>query len=93
MRRRLLILLLCTASVLMWADKTSPKTTPLREVATVEGVRENPLIGYGLVVGLNGTGDRRQTLFTTQMLANILQKWGCRSPRAASASTTLLRFS
>jgi len=76
MRRRLLILLLCTSPVSMWAEKTRAQTTPLREVATVEGVRENPLIGYGLVVGLNGTGDRRQTLFTTQMLANILQKMG-----------------
>jgi flagellar P-ring protein precursor FlgI len=33
----------------------------LKDIVTIEGVRENPLIGYGLVVGLNGTGDRRQT--------------------------------
>ena len=48
----------------------------LRELATVEGVRENPIIGYGLVVGLRGTGDSQQTMFTTQMLANALQKMG-----------------
>ena len=35
-----------------------------------------PLIGYGLVVGLRGTGDSQQTIFTTQMLANALQKMG-----------------
>jgi flagellar P-ring protein FlgI len=46
------------------------------DITTVEGVRDNPVIGYGLVVGLNGTGDRRQTIFTTQMLANTLQRLG-----------------
>ena len=52
----------------------------VRELATVEGARENPLLGYGLVVGLNGTGDRQQTIFTTQMLANALQKMGMQIP-------------
>jgi flagellar P-ring protein precursor FlgI len=50
--------------------------TRLKELATVEGVRENQLIGYGLVVGLAGTGDRRQTLFSAQSLTNILQRMG-----------------
>jgi len=45
-------------------------------------VRENPLIGYGIVVGLNGTGDRRQTVFTTQTLANMLQRMGVQIPPA-----------
>jgi len=48
----------------------------IKDVATLQGVRSNPLIGYGLVVGLNGTGDRRQTIFTTQTLANMLQRQG-----------------
>ena len=42
----------------------------------MEGVRDNPLIGYGLVVGLNGTGDRQQTTFSVQSLANILREMG-----------------
>jgi flagellar P-ring protein precursor FlgI len=41
-----------------------------------EGVRDNQLVGYGLVVGLNGTGDRSQTFFSTQTLANILERSG-----------------
>lgn len=53
------------------------------DIATVEGVRDNPLIGYGLVVGLNGTGDRRQTVFTTQMLANVLDRMGMQIPASA----------
>jgi flagellar P-ring protein precursor FlgI len=48
----------------------------VRDVVSVEGVRENPLLGYGMVVGLNGTGDRRQTMFTTQTLANVLERMG-----------------
>jgi len=52
----------------------------IRDIATVEGVRENPLLGYGMVVGLKGTGDRQQTVFTTQTLANILQRMGVQIP-------------
>ena len=48
----------------------------LKDLATIEGVRDNQLIGYGLVVGLNGTGDRQQTIFSTQSLANMLSKMG-----------------
>jgi flagellar P-ring protein FlgI len=54
------------------------RTTQVRikDITTIEGVRDNPLIGYGLVVGLNGTGDKRQTVFSTQTLSNILQRMG-----------------
>jgi flagellar P-ring protein precursor FlgI len=51
-------------------------TTRLKELVSLEGVRENQLIGYGIVVGLKGTGDRQQTLFTAQSLANMLQEMG-----------------
>jgi len=50
--------------------------TRLKEVAAIEGVRDNQLIGYGLVVGLNGTGDKRQTVFSAQALTNILKRMG-----------------
>lgn len=48
----------------------------LKDLATIEGVRSNQLVGYGLVVGLNGTGDRQQTLFSAQSLTNLLQRMG-----------------
>ena len=51
-------------------------TVRLNDLATIEGVRDNQLIGYGMVVGLNGTGDRRQTIFSAQTLTNILQRMG-----------------
>ena len=55
----------------------------IRDVTTIEGVRDNPLIGYGIVVGLAGTGDKRQTVFTTQTLANVLQRMGVQIPAAS----------
>src|SRR6476646_2210625 len=55
-------------------------TTRIKELATVEGVRDTQLIGYGLVVGLAGTGDRRQTVFSAQSLANMLERMGISVP-------------
>jgi len=55
-------------------------TARIKELASVEGVRDNQLIGYGLVVGLAGTGDRRQTVFSAQSLANMLERMGISVP-------------
>jgi len=57
------------------ADEASRQAL-LRDITTIAGVRDNPLIGYGIVVGLHGTGDTQQTLFTTQTLANAMQRMG-----------------
>ena len=48
----------------------------IKDIAYINGVRPNMLIGYGLVVGLKRTGDKVQTIFTTQSLANMLEKMG-----------------
>lgn len=48
----------------------------LKDVARLDGYPAVPLIGYGLVVGLNKTGDRRQTIFSAQSLANMLERFG-----------------
>lgn len=53
-----------------------PGTTRLKDLVTIEGVRDNQLIGYGMVVGLNGTGDKRTTVFSTQSLTNMLERMG-----------------
>ena len=53
----------------------------IRDLTSVQGVRENSLIGYGLVVGLDGTGDQTtQTPFTTQSLNNMLSQLGITVP-------------
>ena len=50
----------------------------LKDLAHIEGYRANQLFGYGLVVGLNGTGDKQNTEFTIQTLANLLQEYNIR---------------
>ncbi len=57
----------------------------IKEVAAVQGVRSNPLVGYGLVVGLDGTGDQTtQTPFTTQSINAMLQQMGVTVPPGTS---------
>jgi len=48
----------------------------VKDIAFVHGVRSNQLVGYGLVAGLDGTGDGRRVPFTGQMLANIVNQFG-----------------
>ena len=74
-----LIMLLALAVAAPAAEETVHKAL-IRDVAGVEGIRENPVLGYGMVVGLRGTGDRQQTIFTTQTLTNILQRMGLQVP-------------
>jgi len=50
----------------------------IKDLSYINGVRTNQLVGYGLVVGLNGTGDKSNTIFTNQSLANMLEKMGIR---------------
>jgi len=54
----------------------APHVARIKDITTVEGIRDNQLVGYGLVVGLNGTGDKQQTIFSIQTLANMLQRMG-----------------
>ena len=61
----------------------------LKDLVDVEGVRDNQLIGYGLVVGLAGTGDKQQTVFTNQSLTNMLERMGVIvSPTAIQVKNT-----
>lgn len=48
----------------------------IKDIAHVEGIHPNPLVGYGLVVGLNGTGDKKGTEFTIRSVVNMLRRLG-----------------
>lgn len=48
----------------------------LKDLVSIEGVRENQLVGYGIVIGLAGTGDKQTTIFTNQSVANMLERMG-----------------
>lgn len=62
------------------AGSETDRRVMVRDITNVEGVRDNLLVGYGLVTGLRGTGDTQQTLFTMQTLANAMQKMGVLVP-------------
>jgi flagellar P-ring protein precursor FlgI len=65
----------------------------IKDVATIEGIRDNQLIGYGLVVGLRGTGDSSQTVFPAQTLISTLERMGITVPQTGqnSAATMMVK--
>jgi flagellar P-ring protein precursor FlgI len=63
-------------AVLPLSASDADRKVMLRDVTQIEGVRDNQLVGYGLVIGLNRTGDTQQTYFTVQTLANSLSRMG-----------------
>ncbi len=67
---------LCTLLLIFVVLVPGATGTRLKEIASLEGVRDNQLIGYGLVVGLSGTGDKAQTVFSIQTLSNMLRRMG-----------------
>ena len=54
--------------------------TPLMDLVDIEGIRTNQLVGYGLVVGLDGTGDKNQVKFTGQSAVNLVKQFGINLP-------------
>jgi flagellar P-ring protein precursor FlgI len=70
----------------MRADSATHRVR-IKDVATIEGIRENQLVGYGIVVGLSGTGDSQQTVFPVQTLISTLQRMGVNVPTTGSSST------
>ncbi|MFN8793114.1 MAG: flagellar basal body P-ring protein FlgI [Betaproteobacteria bacterium] len=89
-----LVIATLAASTAMWwpapvgaAAAAPPSTQRIKELAAVQGVRSNQLLGYGLVVGLDGTGDQAtQSPNTTQSLQSLLQQLGVTLPAGTSLS-------
>ncbi|MEI6668815.1 MAG: flagellar basal body P-ring protein FlgI [Acidobacteriota bacterium] len=81
-RHTVIALLLGILIALSLATPASAGPVRLKDITTLQGVQVTPLIGYGLVVGLNKTGDRKQTLFSSQTLANMLERFGVSVPGA-----------
>jgi flagellar P-ring protein precursor FlgI len=73
------------ASVAPAANAMPSRVQPLRNLASVEGVRDNPLVGYGLVVGLNGSGDSTQVKYSSQSVVNMLKQFGVKLPDGEEA--------
>jgi len=89
--RPLLFLAMAAASFFGFAsasaDVQQARLARVKDVATVEGVRDNQLIGYGIVVGLRGTGDSQQTVFPMQTLISTLERMGVNLQQSPQLST------
>ncbi|MGO8758878.1 MAG: flagellar basal body P-ring protein FlgI [Terracidiphilus sp.] len=72
---------------LVFSEEPGRKTR-IKDVASIEGIRDNQLVGYGLVVGLHGTGDSSQTVFPAQTLVSALQRMGITVPQTGSNSAS-----
>jgi flagellar P-ring protein precursor FlgI len=77
-RFALAVLLLGTVAAM--ASDTVQRQARIKDISSVEGIRDNQLVGYGIIVGLNGTGDSQQTTFPTQTLAAMLLRMGVSVP-------------
>jgi flagellar P-ring protein FlgI len=78
-------MLAAAALAIMVLTVTPVRAERVKDLASVSGVRANQLVGYGLVVGLDGTGDQTsQVPFTTQSLKNMLSKFGVTIPPNAN---------
>lgn len=76
-RMGLILLRAFFAVPLLWISPAEAGTTRIKDIVAIEGVRDNALIGYGLVVGLNGTGDKlSNSPFTEQSLIAMLERLG-----------------
>ncbi|MDT1011802.1 flagellar basal body P-ring protein FlgI [Plesiomonas shigelloides] len=73
----------CYWLLALWLGSMSVVAAPLLDMVDVQGIRENQLVGYGLVVGLSGTGDKSQTKFTSQSIKNMLSQFGVQLPANA----------
>ena len=69
LRKILIFLILIGFLEPVWAER-------IKDITTIKGVRSNQLVGYGLVVGLDGTGDGSKALFTTQSIVTMLENMG-----------------
>jgi flagellar P-ring protein FlgI len=61
----------------------TPREARIKDVSSIEGIRDNQLVGYGIVVGLQGTGDSQQTTFPVQTLTSTLLRMGVSVPAAS----------
>ena len=80
------LFLVCAAIVL--CAEPAAHLARVKDVASIEGIRDNQLVGYGLVVGLKGTGDSSQTVFPAQTLISALERMGITVPQTGANSAS-----
>jgi len=71
-----ILAVICLGILLVAVGSDAAHAARIKDIANIRGVRQNQLFGYGLVVGLDGSGDGNKSLFTVQSLASMLEKMG-----------------
>jgi flagellar P-ring protein precursor FlgI len=71
-----ILAVICLGILLVAVGSDAAQAARIKDIANIRGVRQNQLFGYGLVVGLDGSGDGNKSLFTVQSLASMLEKMG-----------------
>ena len=79
LKKSILTVLIISAAI--FSSSTDSTAARLKDIAFFQGVRSNQLIGYGIVVGLNGTGDSVRAEFTIQSIVNMLERMGITTAR------------
>ncbi len=87
MKTRRALLWLCLVLACSPAPASAGQRVRIRDLVRVEGERQNQLVGYGLVVGLEGTGDSAQVAFTNQAVRNLVTRFGNRPDVTAQIKT------
>lgn len=77
MRTKLIVVLV----ILVLGAQAASSVVRIKDIASVQGVRNQQLIGYGLAVGLNGTGDTQRSTFTLQSVSSMLKRFGITVPQ------------
>jgi flagellar P-ring protein precursor FlgI len=85
-RRRLALAAVWALGLVGLLAQEADRKARVKDVATIEGIRDNQLVGYGLVVGLRGTGDSQQTVFPAQTLVSALERLGVTVPQTGAMS-------
>jgi len=76
LKKKSIIAMVGTLVVLTLMASSVARAARIKDIANIRGVRQNQLFGYGLVVGLDGSGDGNKSIFTVQSLASMLEKMG-----------------
>ncbi len=76
-------LILLTATSTSALEQVPQRQARIKDISSIEGIRDNQLVGYGIVVGLQGTGDSQQTAFPIQTLAATLLRMGVSVPASS----------
>jgi flagellar P-ring protein FlgI len=80
---RMLAMLLIFSPNALASEPATPRQARIKDISSIEGIRDNQLVGYGIVVGLQGTGDSQQTTFPIQTLAATLLRMGVSVPASS----------